>query len=409
MRARSVDVVILGAGPAGCATAAALNGHNRLLLAGKEHRAAPPGETVMPSILSALRSLGLSWRDASSLMVDHVPFAGLASCWGSDRPEHYDFIASGLGADGWSIDRPRFDADLLQLACDRGAQLVRQVRVTDVSSQENGIAVTYRDSAGATKCVNAAFLVDASGRRAGAARRLGAKRRDIDRLVGLIRSFDFEEPDDNGTPLVEAAPLGWWYSVRDHDRRLVIALMTDSDLARRYGLTRADVWNEALARTRWTQRRIAPRPARAELVQAYDAASRYLSPAAAGRWLAVGDAACSLDPLSSHGLEKAILQGACAGEALSARLRGDRQAIERYPEQISDDLESYLHLRHATYRRELRWPDSPFWQRRRAAPEPSRGIVEQSIGPKDVPTGAPAASRPGASLEQTSDPAAPSI
>ena len=75
-------------------------------------------------------------------------------------------------------------------------------------------------------------------------------------------------------------------------------------------------------------------------------------------WLAVGDAACAHDPLSSRGLHDALTGGIAAAEAIA------HNTISAYAEQVAADYRAYLTDLDWYYRQETRFPDSPFWRAR---------------------------------------------
>jgi flavin-dependent dehydrogenase len=100
------------------------------------------------------------------------------------------------------------------------------------------------------------------------------------------------------------------------------------------------------------------------------AGSQRRVPAASGAWLAVGDAAASHDPISGLGVYRALESGMAAAEAIVARAGGDADAFEGYADAARARFDEYLSQRAQYYRAEDRWPDAPFWRRRRAAPTP---------------------------------------
>jgi flavin-dependent dehydrogenase len=75
-------------------------------------------------------------------------------------------------------------------------------------------------------------------------------------------------------------------------------------------------------------------------------------------WLAIGDAAAALDPLSSHGIAAALAGGI---EAARAIVEG---STERYERSIDASWTAYVSMRRAFYAAERRWSGTPFWQRR---------------------------------------------
>ena len=86
------------------------------------------------------------------------------------------------------------------------------------------------------------------------------------------------------------------------------------------------------------------------------------SPAA--DWLAVGDAAATVDPLSSQGILKALRGGIFASYAIGDRLRGDTGALARYARWVAAEHDGDGVARATVYGRERRWADAPFWRRR---------------------------------------------
>ena len=90
------------------------------------------------------------------------------------------------------------------------------------------------------------------------------------------------------------------------------------------------------------------------------------SPCAGPGWLAVGDAALSFDPLSSQGLLNALFTGLAAAVAAEAHLEGDADAMPGHARALAGIQAAYERHLGLYYAQEDRWPDRPFWQRRRA-------------------------------------------
>jgi flavin-dependent dehydrogenase len=103
-------------------------------------------------------------------------------------------------------------------------------------------------------------------------------------------------------------------------------------------------------------------------------------PAAGPDWFAVGDAACSLDPLSSQGICQALELGTAVSEAALSRFAGSGTAAGQYEAIVRERFARYLSARFHYYHRERRWLDSTFWQRRQhsdaANAIPGPGVAE---------------------------------
>ena len=94
-------------------------------------------------------------------------------------------------------------------------------------------------------------------------------------------------------------------------------------------------------------------------------------------WFAVGDAAATHDPISSAGIQKALADGARAATAAATALSDTGTGTGTVTDIAVDYItgtetafREYEANRDYFYRLEERWPDSPFWHRRAAIPQP---------------------------------------
>src|ERR1044071_7069474 len=82
------------------------------------------------------------------------------------------------------------------------------------------------------------------------------------------------------------------------------------------------------------------------------------------RWLAIGDAAMSFDPISSQGLLNALFTGLAGAEAADRHLAGDTISLSAYARIIREFHAIYRSHLSQCYRAEQRWPQAAFWRRR---------------------------------------------
>lgn len=354
-----VDVLVVGGGPAGAATAVALarRGRSVTLVARPPGRGPRLGETVPAGIVTPLARLGL-W--AGFLADGHLPSPGTVACWGGPTPVERDALFDPYGC-GWHLDRALFEASLLDAARDAGVD-VRSGTVRDCTPGDDGW--TVRVGAPRPVTLHAGWVADASGRAARVARGRGSGRVRCDRLVGLARFARTPDGGDDTDPrtVVEATEAGWWYVAPLPGRRVVAALFTDADLLPRDPGGRSRCWTDLLGGTRLARERLAgassPTPLRVA-----PADSGVLAPPCGRRWVAVGDAAQTWDPLSGRGIATALASAPAAAEVLAAR-HPDTAASDRYAWQVRAVFGAYLRERAVQYGRERRWAASPFWQRR---------------------------------------------
>jgi flavin-dependent dehydrogenase len=355
----SVDVLIVGGGPAGATAALNLAPLRSVVIV--ERNAAPSprvGESLPAAARRLFRDMGLLDQ---FLAEGHAPCYGQRSVWGDFQPQERDSVRDPDGH-GWHLDRVRFEQWLRDAAVARGAQLLAPATLTNIERDGAG----WRVGIGEIE-MHASIVVDAAGRGAPLARRLGAQTRIDDRLVcGWLYGRD-EGPGGRGLTFVEATEDGWWYSAPMPDDRRIVAFHTDADLpAARIAHDR----NALLAHTASAgelRSLLASSGFAADDESGFTAAhSAILDPCAGDGFLAAGDAALAFDPLSSQGLLNALYTGLAAAEATDSHLRGDADALPRYRQTIAVIGDTYRQHLALWYGMEQRWPKAEFWKRRHA-------------------------------------------
>jgi flavin-dependent dehydrogenase len=279
---------------------------------------------------------------------------GIRSAWETPAPRHQDFIQNPYGC-GWHVDRARFDAMLASAAAQAGAALFLPARVGSCSKRDDGAWTLEVAQEGLSSSLSGRVLVDATGRKAMLASRLGGKAEVADRLIGAV-SF-WENSEVAQWTLIEAVANGWWYSVPLPGSGMVFAYMTDSDL----WMDRK--WDALLQLAPLTFERAGRRPIPPPS-QIVSAASVIRRPVAGRDWMAIGDAACAFDPLSGQGVFKAIETGVRCGAVVARYFNGDLSALAEYETWVNETYQSYLVTRAQFYSSVVRWPESRFWQRR---------------------------------------------
>jgi len=376
------DAVVVGAGPAGSATARwlALRGARVALLERTRFEAPRIGESLAPNVQEPLQALGL-WSEFLALAP--LPSWGTRSLWGDDAPQSHSHLLNPYGC-GWHVDRRAFDAMLAHGAAAAGAALFQGTALQRSVFRDGRwwLQTTADATPGAapdpTLC--ARVLIDATGRRAQAARALGAQRMLFDHLVGVAVQWADVDAAEQGHLLVETAREGWWYSAplpagrRPEARPMIAMLMTDADLCGRLRLGAAERWQAILQSTGATRRRLgaAHRVSAPRVHCAHSQRLRRDGANDAGPWLAVGDATLAVDPISGSGVLRALRGARAAADAVSellARPRDGQQTVAAYEAACDRDCTNYLLERAQYYAAEQRF-DTPFWQRRRGSDEP---------------------------------------
>jgi len=365
------DIAIVGAGPAGSATARRLAeaGCRVVLLERSRFDTVRVGESLAPNVQPLLAELGV-WSQFLNLRP--LPSYGTRSIWGNPiAAEHSHLLTPYLC--GWHVDRMAFDRMLAHGAAEGGAQLRLGARVQRCELKSKGEITLHVAGAGdsnRSEELRVNFVIDATGRGSVVARRFGARYAIFDQLVGIAAQFDDSVADENCYTLVEATPDGWWYSAPVARDRSVTMLMTDGDLARAQNTKALGQWRAALQRTTLTGKRINGGKLRWG-PRIFSAVSHRLVRGTRDKapWLAVGDAALAVDPISGSGVIRALRTAQAAASTVLAVLSGKSEAISGYEADRNQECTGYLLERAEYYSIEQRWPSAPFWQRRAAAIE----------------------------------------
>jgi flavin-dependent dehydrogenase len=359
----SLRALVVGAGPAGLAAAARLATDCDAVTvvdAAPRERRCRVGEHLPPAGLTALAALGLA-----ALIDDprHEPSPGVRSAWGDADVSDKEYF-SGLPGYGLNLRREVFDAALARHAEGRGASLLFATRLDGLARAGTGCVASLRSAEGRWS-LPVDLVVDASGRQASAARRLGAKRRRLDRMVAIIGKVEGGAPaDEMGRVHVESVADGWWYAVPFSNGAVIAALCTDAACVQRHAGGAQALWRARLAASRL----LAPLVQGGEeprRVQVVDAAVQWLDYAPGPGLLAVGDAAAAYDPLSSWGITKALCDGHAGAEALLRARQGDQDALRAHRHAQLQAFRAHRSRRRAFYAAESRWPAAPFWRSNR--------------------------------------------
>jgi flavin-dependent dehydrogenase len=366
------DLVVAGAGPAGAASAivARQAGLRVGLVDAVDDDALKVGESLPGGIIRLLRRLGIS-APAALLTADALaPCVANVSAWGSDTWSFNDALASPEGG-GWHVLRHRFDAALRHHAVLLGVDLVHAAIVA-VERKDDGYRIRARagppthpsgPDVHPDLSLEARFVIDATGRRAAIARKLGAPRRRLSEQCAAVAWIRHPPHDVDNTSRVKSVSNGWWYTARLPQTLRVIAfhgLASDvGKLMRRPSLFAEqcaaadllsyDVHTDAFVRP----------------LKAVDASIQVSEPVAGPGWLAVGDAALSFDPLSSQGVLFALYSGVRGAETVLRCLAQPdlaEQVLDDYQQRVHRVLRANQRQRAALYWSERRFPESPYWR-----------------------------------------------
>lgn len=330
-----------------------------MVIVEKQSQPAPRiGESLIPGARRLLRDMGL----LETIEARGYPaYLGNQSAWGSDQLENTDFIRDPDGP-GWHLDRADFERTLRDVAGSRGALVLTSQTVSSCERDAAG----WRLSCVSGTQIHAGIVVDATGRKASIARMIGQRPVVLSKTVAVWMRLPnaATRPQDMGFSTIASCTTGWWYTAPVRDGR-VVSLHTDSDLVTE-NLRSRDGFVEAARQNAVVGAALAQTCANDSAHPCISAANTSLLPVPAGKgWLAVGDAALALDPLSSRGVFQSLYTGLAAAAEIDAALQNKTgMDFAVYAAHLQDIAATYRGHLDMFYKTERRWPDAPFWMRR---------------------------------------------
>ncbi|KAF5314335.1 hypothetical protein D9619_011775 [Psilocybe cf. subviscida] len=342
----SFDIAIIGGGPAGCATALSIRKSAPSLTCIVIDDADPEnfkvGESLPPESGRLLHYLDASLMKTMSSRVSsglHTPCSGNASAWASSQVEERHSIMNPFGH-GHHLDRANFD-EMLRCAVDQGpSTTLKKGKFSSIHKRDDGKWILDLDVQGTQKGIEATWVVDATGRKASLATKIGAKVVTSNPLLAFFAVFTSPDPeigigDNDMRTLIEATASGWWYSslVSRNPRTRVVVFHTSPSHPIAKIVRRAEGFLEHLKESSMHVFGIVEK-GEYEMENKYPrctaaGSSRLDSPCdGAAHWVAVGDAAMAFDPLSSQGMMTALEMGSYAGLHLSSVLMGKEEEIQ---------------------------------------------------------------------------------
>ncbi|WP_104547055.1 NAD(P)/FAD-dependent oxidoreductase [Chroococcidiopsis sp. TS-821] len=316
----ATDVLILGAGPAGTATAiqCAQAGLDVAIVEREQFPRDRPGETLHPGIEPLLQQLGVAEQ---TLTPDLLRHPGIWVQWNQAHFVPFGKDDTGVWR-GFQIWRADFDAALLNHAKKLGVKVLQPCYPTALLLSADRVA-GVKTSQGA---LHSTFVVDATGSHHWLARQLKLPITYYSpRLIARYGYATGEIPQSS--PAIAADNQGWTWTVQVRPQL--------------YQWTRLS-FNQQIDK-RW----IPPEFAQLQPIRtnAADVTWRIVEQPAGKGYFLVGDAASVLDPAASHGVLKAIMSGMMAGHIITQIFN------HAQPEQIA--IQAYNHWLHTWFHHDI--------------------------------------------------------
>jgi flavin-dependent dehydrogenase len=370
----SVDVIVIGGGPAGSAAATMLarKGWEVTVLERARFPRDHVGESLLPASIPILEELG------ALPAVENAGFLhkfGATMVWGSgDRPWSWYFKeTSQRYPHSYQVWRPQFDQILLDNARAHGVTVLEDHRVTEVIFDDGeAVGVAFNSGDGVTGEAECRFVVDASGQSTLLAHHLDGKRWDPFFQNLAVYSYftgaePLPEPDQNNI-FIESYQHGWLWSIPLHTGRSSVGAVVDSktgqDGIQRNGPRAFLEAQLAQSKHMCIMLKHAQMDSEPSVVRDWSyTAEKLFGPG----YILAGDAACFVDPLFSSGVHLALMSGVLAAAYVTTALNEPSMADEAgqvYQELYLKEYNQFREMARLFYSSNLT-AESYFWEARR--------------------------------------------
>jgi len=324
-----VDAIVVGARPAGTATAIALARAGRKVVA--LDRGHFPSDTLSTHLLFAggvaeLQRLGALDR-VEALGAPPLPEAYMGGAGYAVRGRYtpVDGIAHGL-----CVRRTGLDDALVQTAREADVEVRERSRVTGLLGDNGRVTgVVYEDGDGRERALRAPLVVGADGRRSTVARLVGAEQPYRSNINGRACFYAYVE---DGRPewrtiaaqWREGAELGTAFPC--DGGLLLVLLMPPRARADEFRGRLEEEWDRTAASIPGLAERLAGCRRISKVRSAIDTSSYFRRSSGPG-WALPGDAGHFKDPVTAQGIRDALRYGRLLGEA-AAPVLDDREALD---------------------------------------------------------------------------------
>jgi flavin-dependent dehydrogenase len=351
----TIDVLVIGGGPAGstAATTLAQAGRRVLVLEKEKFPRFHVGESLLPYNRQIFDELGV-WPKIES--AGFMKKRGAQFLMGNgSHGMRLNFTNGSFNKfrEAIHVERSTFDDLLLTHARESGAEVREECQVFDYCVGEDEVVVRYREPDGTAHDVRSRFLMDASG-----LSNLTANRDSLREyypghkkvaIFGHFANLDMPQGDEKGDILIVRRENSWFWLIPLEDNKTSAGLVLDRADFQKLRKDVDEIFREAVQATPAVRDRFARAEALGPLHAVMDFSyqnARLVGP----RLVRIGDASGFIDPVFSSGVmlamssarhgakavDEALSTGAALAPGMHAYEKTNRRCVAIYWEFIEN-------------------------------------------------------------------------
>ncbi|MEP3245406.1 MAG: NAD(P)/FAD-dependent oxidoreductase [Sneathiella sp.] len=384
------DAIVIGGGPGGssCATFLAQAGKKVLLLEKDKFPRYHIGESLLSGTLEIFRKLNV----LDELEKIFVKKYGVEWIWGDNKQKWTTYFKDAVSIPydyGFQVERADFDKILLDNAGRHGVDVREECKVVSpIMDGEKTVGVRYKDlKSGENITVHATWTIDASGQAGMLSKQKQEKKWDP--LLKNMAVWSYwknakrGEGIDNGNTFLPTFAEGWWWFIPLRDEVTSIGAVVDAgNVEKLKEMGPEAFYLDAISKTPEMAERLKDAEQVDQVRTLKDWSYEHENFYGKG-YIAVGDAACFIDPLFSTGVHLALLAGYTSSLVVKTLLDDERadedKLLEFYQRQYKREYTRYRDQVYFLYAGQAAEKEDYFWKARSIFDQPDLAPKEAFI------------------------------